>query len=146
MSDDQNARPSIGALVVTHGRLGTELLAATERIVGATPGLVAVSLDWDDPVAGAREKIEEAMAGLGCSGGILIFTDMFGGTPTNVCLPFLETGKVEIITGVNLPMLVKFTTLQFGDQQLAKVSHEVRDRGQSSIHVASEILTSDESL
>lgn len=146
MNDDQNSQPSIGALVVTHGGLGTELLAATERIVGATAGLTAISLDWDDPVAGARQQIEDGIAGLGCTGGTLIFTDMFGGTPTNVCLPFLEAGQVEIITGVNLPMLVKFTTLQFGDQQLAHVANDVRDRGQSSIHLASEILTNDESL
>ena len=104
----------IGALIVTHGLLARELLDAAERIVGRTEGIRAVSMGWDDEVADARKEIQAAIKDVDSGDGVLIFTDMFGGTPTNVSLAFLEQDKVEIITGVNLPMIIKLTSVQAG--------------------------------
>lgn len=132
----------VGAVIVTHGRLARELLDATERIVGRTEGIAAVSIDWDDDVAVARQQIEETIETVNSGGGVLIFTDMFGGTPTNVSLAFLEQDKVEIITGVNLPMLIKLTSLQTANESLLGIAQQVRERGQKSVYVASEILSS----
>ena len=132
----------VGAVIVTHGRLARELLDATERIVGRTEGIAAVSIDWDDDVAVARQQIQETIETVNSGGGVLIFTDMFGGTPTNVSLAFLEQDKVEIITGVNLPMLIKLTSLQTASESLLGIAQQVRERGQKSVYVASEILSS----
>jgi len=132
----------VGAVIVTHGRLARELLDATERIVGRTEGIAAVSIDWDDDVAVARQQIQETIQTVNSGGGVLIFTDMFGGTPTNVSLAFLEQDQVEIITGVNLPMLIKLTSLQNASESLLGIAQQVRERGQKSVYVASEILSS----
>ena len=146
MSDQPPCGAAVGAVIVTHGGLATELLAATERIVGPTDAIRAVSIDWDEPVEEARRLVQEAIESLDCANGVLIFTDMFGGTPTNVCLSFLETGRVEILAGVNLPMLVKMTNLQGSEGNLAEITELVRDRGQNSLCVASEILSAKERL
>ncbi len=132
----------VGAVIVTHGRLARELLDATERIVGRTEGIAAVSIDWDDDVAVARQQIQETIETVNSGGGVLIFTDMFGGTPTNVSLAFLEQDQVEIVTGVNLPMLIKLTSLQNASESLLGIAQQVRERGQKSVYVASEILSS----
>ena len=134
----------IGAVIVTHGLLARELLDAAERIVGRTDGIRAVSMDWDDEVSDARREIESSVKEVDSGRGVLIFTDMFGGTPTNVSLAFLERDSVEIITGVNLPMIIKLTSLQNSDSSLLEVAQELRERGQNSIYVASEILSSRE--
>ncbi len=132
----------IGAVIVTHGLLARELLDAAERIVGRTEGIRAVSMGWDDEVADARQEIQTAIKDVDSGDGVLIFTDMFGGTPTNVSLAFLEPEKVEIITGVNLPMIIKLTSVQGGEGSLLEVAQELRERGQNSVYVASEILSS----
>ena len=134
----------IGAVIVTHGNLAREFLEATERIVGPTEAMSAVSIDWDDDVGEARSQIEKAIQAVNREAKVLIFTDMFGGTPTNVSLSFLEDDQVEIITGVNLPMLIKFTNLQKSDDGLSEIARQIRERGQKSIYVASEILSSQE--
>ena len=126
----------IGIVVVTHGALAAELVNATRTIVGEIPAIAAVSIGWSDDMTAAREAIERAMAEVG-GGEVLILTDMFGGTPTNVSLPFLSP-RVEIVTGVNLPMLIKLTSLREGD--LTEVARVVRDQGKGAIYVASEIL------
>jgi PTS system mannose-specific IIA component len=126
----------IGIVVVTHGSLGQELVAAARAIVGEIPAIDAVSIGWADDMAVSRDAIEKAIAAVG-GGGALVLTDMFGGTPTNVSLPFLSE-HVEIVTGVNLPMLIKLTTVREGD--LREVARVVRDQGREAIYVASEIL------
>jgi PTS system mannose-specific IIA component len=126
----------IGIVVVTHGALAGELVNATRTIVGDIPAIAAVSIGWTDDMNSAREAIERAVAEVG-GGDVLILTDMFGGTPTNVSLPFLSP-KVEIVTGVNLPMLIKLTTLREGE--LVEVARVIRDQGKGAIYVASEIL------
>jgi PTS system mannose-specific IIA component len=126
----------IGIVVVTHGRLAEEFVNAARTIVGDIPAIVAVSMGWGDDVGSAREQIEQAIAEVG-GGDTLLLTDMFGGTPTNLSLPFLSA-RVEIVTGVNLPMLIKLTTLREG--ALGEVARSVRDQGKDAIYVASDVL------
>jgi PTS system mannose-specific IIA component len=126
----------IGIVVVTHGALAGELVNATRTIVGDIPAIAAVSIGWEDDMNIAREAIERAVAEVGGE-EVLILTDMFGGTPTNVSLPFLSP-KVEIVTGVNLPMLIKLTSLREGE--LVEVARVIREQGKGAIYVASEIL------
>jgi len=134
----------IGAVIVTQGDLARELLDATQRIVGSTEAIRAVTIGWDDEASAAREQIAAAIAEVSAGAGVILFTDMFGGTPTNVSLTFLAPGQVEILTGVNLPMVVKLVNLQDSGASLGEVASQVRDRGQKSIYVASEILSSQE--
>ena len=126
----------IGIVVVSHGQVAVELVNAARTIVGDIPAIVAVSIGWSDDVTVARQAIEKAIAE-GGGDDTLILTDMFGGTPTNVSLPFLSP-KVEIVTGVNLPMLIKLTTLREG--ALLEVARVIRDQGKGAIYVASEVL------
>lgn len=126
----------IGIVVVSHGQVAGELVNAARNIVGDVPAITAVSIGWADEMAAAREKIAQALGEVG-GGDVLILTDMFGGTPTNVSLPFLSA-RVEIVTGVNLPMLIKLIGLREGD--LLEVARVVRDQGKGAIYVASEIL------
>jgi PTS system mannose-specific IIA component len=125
----------IGILVVTHGRVAEELVNAARNIVGEISAIRAVSIGWSDDPGAANAAIEEA---LGASGGsTLVLTDMFGGTPTNLSLPFLSE-NVEIVTGVNLPMLIKASALREG--ALVEVARAVREQGKGAIYVASEVL------
>jgi PTS system mannose-specific IIA component len=128
-----------GVVVVTHGRVAMELVHAAQTIVGEFPGIEAVSIDWNDDVNEARERIGSAIRKVDAGDGVLVLTDMFGGTPTNLALTFLEKERVEVLTGVNLPMLVKVSGLRTGEGLLA-VANKVRIQGQKSIYVASEIL------
>jgi PTS system mannose-specific IIA component len=97
----------IGVIVVTHGQLANELVNAARTIVGELPQFVAVSIGWHDDPKVARDAISDAIRQVQGPAGVLILTDMFGGTPSNLGLTFLESNRVEIITGVNLPMLIK---------------------------------------
>ncbi len=126
----------IGIVVVTHGALAGELVNAARTIVGDIPRIAAVSIGWTDDVSAAREAIARALEDVGGEQS-LILTDMFGGTPTNVSLPFLSP-RVEIVTGVNLPMLIKVTSLR--DGSLAEVARLVCAQGKDAIYVASEVL------
>jgi len=132
----------VGGLIVTHGRLAIELLNAAEMIVGEIHGMAAVSLGWHDDVDTAATMIRNALDRVRTPNGVLILTDMFGGTPTNIASTFLGQEKVEVITGVNLPMLIKLAQAQGDqDQDLANVARMVREIGQSSIRSASDLLT-----
>ena len=102
----------IGVVVVTHGQLATELVNAAEMIVGDLPQFTAVSIGWHDDVNDAREEIAQAIERVRGDAGVLLLTDMFGGTPSNLGMTFLETDRVEVITGVNLPMLIKLAGLR----------------------------------
>lgn len=142
MSDTAEARPpapSFGVVVVTHGQLATELVNAAEMIVGELPRFAAVSIGWHDDVDAAKEAIGRAMARVGGSSGVLLLTDMFGGTPTNIALSYLEAGRCEVITGVNLPMLIKLASLRSSDDVLA-VARAMREHGRNAIWVASDLV------
>jgi len=131
----------IGGLIVTHGRLAIELVNAAEMIVGEIHGIAAVSLGWHDDVDTATTMIRNALDRVRTPDGVLILTDMFGGTPTNIASTFLAQQNVEIITGVNLPMLIKLAQTQSEQgQDLASVARMVRESGQSSIYRAGELL------
>lgn len=129
----------IGGLIVTHGRLAIELLNAAEMIVGEIHHITAVSLGWHDDVDMATGMIEKALERVKTPDGVLILTDMFGGTPTNICSTFLDQDNVEIVTGVNLPMLIKFAQMGEG-QKLSAAATAVKEQGQSSIYIASQLL------
>jgi PTS system mannose-specific IIA component len=126
----------IGIVVVTHGQVAEELVNAARTIVGEIPAIAPVSIGWSDDPAEANAAIEKGLEDVG-SGEALILTDMFGGTPTNLSLPHLSS-EVEIITGVNLPMIIKATALREG--VLPHVAREIRDQGKDAIYVASEVL------
>jgi PTS system mannose-specific IIA component len=129
----------IGLVVVTHGQLATELVNAAEMIVGDLPAAAAVSIGWHDDVQVAREQIERAIDRVGASGGVVLLTDMFGGTPANLALPFLVKDRVEVVTGVNLPMLIKLASRRTS-ADLTTLAREVRDAGRGAIWVASELM------
>ena len=129
----------IGGLIVTHGRLAIELLNAAEMIVGEIHHITAVSFGWRDDVDMATSIIEKALERVKTPDGVLILTDMFGGTPTNICSTFLDEDNVEIVTGVNLPMLIKFTQMGEG-QKLSAAAKAVKEQGQNSIYIASQLL------
>jgi len=130
----------IGVVVVTHGQLATELVNAAETIVGDLPHFTAVSIGWHDDTLDAREEIAQAIARVsGEAQGVLILTDMFGGTPANLAMTFLGEQHVEVITGVNLPMLIKIANAQESSELLV-VARDLREHGRNAIWVASDLL------
>jgi PTS system mannose-specific IIA component len=135
----------IGVVVVTHGQLATELVNAAEMIVGDLPQFAAVSIGWHDDVNDAREDIAAAIARVRGEEGVLLLTDMFGGTPSNLGMTFIEKDRLEVITGVNLPMMIKLATLRQSSDLLA-VAREMRDEGRNAIWVASDFLRGEKTL
>ncbi len=129
----------MGALVVTHGQLGQELVAAAQAIVGEISYIVAVSIGWNDDVNESKKKIEQAVQEVDQGKGVIILTDMLGGTPSNLSLPLLKTNELEIVTGVNLPMVIKLAN-QSGSDSLLELVTKVKKQGQSHISIASELL------
>ncbi|MDR0843415.1 MAG: PTS sugar transporter [Acidobacteriota bacterium] len=129
----------IGALVVTHGHLGRELVAAAEMIVGDISRIQAVSIGWHDDVNDAQKDIEKRIVEVDGGEGILILTDMFGGTPSNIAFSFCAPGRIDVVTGVNLPMIIKIVTQKQGEtlEELARI---VRDQGRASIATAGDFL------
>jgi mannose PTS system EIIA component len=132
----------IGVVVVTHGQLATELLNAAETIVGDLPRFAAVSIGWHEDTEDARGEIEQAITRVEQGAGVLILTDMFGGTASNLAMSFLSSGKVEVITGVNLPMLIKLANLPEQSDLLAS-ARDMREHGRHAIWVASDLLRGD---
>ncbi len=133
----------IGALIVTHGNLAHELLNAARQIEADVSGIEAVSLGWNETVDEAREKIAEALERIGRERSVIIFTDMFGGTPSNISLSFLEQGRIEVVTGVNLPMVVKFATVKQEAKDVATLAHVITEKGSKAIRVASDLLATE---
>ena len=129
----------IGVVVVTHGQLANELVNAAEMIVGDLPQFTAVSIGWHDDVNDAREDILHAIERVRGEEGVLLLTDMFGGTPSNLGMTFLEKDRLEVITGVNLPMLIKLASLR-SSSNLLGAAKEMRDHARDAIWVASDLL------
>ena len=129
----------LAVLIVTHGHLGRELLEAAEEIVGPLPRFQAISVAWNGDPEAARDRIGAALDALSPQTRVVILTDMFGGTPTNLSLSFLEKGRVEVVTGVNLPMVIKFANLH-GAASLGEVLAQVTDKAREGIRVATEVL------
>ena len=131
----------IPVLVLTHGNLASELLQAAQTIDPSLTGqTAAMSLPWDVDSDEASRSLKKQLRELDQGEGALVLTDMFGGTATNLALPFLEPEKVEIVTGVNLPMLIKLSSLQGRSPSLDELATGLTAAGQKSIRVASEFL------
>ena len=135
--DDQ---PKVAGVIVTHGHLAGELLAAAEMIIGPISHITAVSIGWHDDVDAARDEVQRAITRVSQGAGVLLMTDMFGGTPTNIASMFLEDGRVEVITGINLPMVIKLGS-QSGQGSLNEIARRVCDLGRQGIYVAGDLLT-----
>lgn len=131
----------IGTLIVTHGSVAESLVETIGRIIGPSNLVGFYGVDWDEEVAEAREKLGRRIKEMDQGEGVLILTDMFGGTPTNVSMSFHDQASVEIITGVNLPMIMKALTLPAG-MNLQEAARQVKDQGQRSIYIASELVGS----
>lgn len=131
---------------MTHGRLAEELKAAALTIQPDIAQIVAVALDWSQVGDDASRRIAKGLEEADRGDGAVILTDMFGGTPTNLSLPFLKRDRVEIVTGVNLPMLLKCAALQKSGKPVVEIAHVAKDRGQRSIYVASDLLADDEAI
>jgi len=130
----------IGLVIATHARLGEELINASEMIIGPTEKACAVCICMGDSVESIRERIKTAISEVGRDGeGVVIMTDMFGGTPSNISLSFLETERIEVLTGVNLPMVLKFFNSQDG-LSLGELSGMLKAYGEQSISLPSELL------
>ena len=131
----------IGGIIVSHGKLAEELLNALSIILGEVVNMEAISIGWYDDVEESRKKINQCLKMVNQKSGVLIFTDMFGGTPSNLSFSFLKNNRIEIITGVNLPLLIKFVSLQRSNN-LKEVAKKVVEQGKRNIHIASAILDS----
>ena len=129
----------IGIVVVTHGRLADELVAATEHVVGPLEACHAISIGPDDDMEKRREDIRDAVEAVDQGSGVIILTDMFGGTPSNLSISLLEKGRVEVIAGANLPMLIKLAEAR-ARLDLNALAESASEAGKRYIAVASQIL------
>lgn len=130
----------IGIVIVTHSRLGEALIEAAEFILGSRPEkTTAVSIDLQEPADALRDRIAEAVKSVRHPQGVLVLTDMFGGTPSNLAYSFLEEGRIEVISGVNLPILIKAVNSR-EEMELVKLAECIEAYGKRSISLASGIL------
>lgn len=130
----------IGKLILTHGGLARELLSAAQTISGRLSGFEAISLDWNDGLEEAKAQIAAALARLDDGQGVLILTDMYGGTPCNVATVFHQPGKVEILTGVNLPMVLRLACQSTDNGNLSDVAHWLQAKAQRSLCLVSDMV------
>lgn len=129
----------VGGVIVSHGQLANELLAAAEAVVGEIGHVTAVSIGWHDDVDMAKDEVERAINSVSRGSGVLVMTDMFGGTPTNIAAMFLVPGEIELVTGVNLPMVVKLAS-NSKEIPLADLAREVEEQGKRSIYRTGPLL------
>jgi PTS system mannose-specific IIA component len=129
----------IGGVFVSHGKVANELVAAAEIVIGKLNHIAAVSIGWNDDVETAKEEISRAIKKVSSGAGVLLLTDMFGGTPTNISAMFIGDSEIEIVTGVNLPMVIKLAA-QSKEMSLSELAKEVEEQGKQAIYRASELL------
>lgn len=129
----------IGLVLVTHGRLAEEFRLALEHIVGRQEQIATISVGPEDNIEARRADIRAAIAAVDKDRGVVLLTDMFGGTPSNLAISLLDAGKVEVLAGLNLPMLVKLARVR-ADQSLEKAVAMAQDAGRKYIKIASETL------
>jgi mannose PTS system EIIA component len=131
----------VGLVVVGHFHFAREMIAAAEMILGEQEQLAHVDIMPDEDMDAIRRKVAGAIKGVASGQGVLILTDMFGGTPSNISLSFLNEGNVEVVTGVNLPMLIKLATYREG-RSLDQLSHFITEYGRRNIYLATDVLKS----
>jgi PTS system mannose-specific IIA component len=129
----------IGLVLVTHGKLAVEFRAALEHVVGPQAYIETVSIGPDDDVERRRQDILDAVTRVSSGSGVILLTDMFGGTPSNLAISVMDEGKVEVIAGVNLPMLIKLASIR-GEKPLAVALADAQEAGRKYINVASQVL------
>jgi PTS system mannose-specific IIA component len=129
----------IGLVLVTHGRLAVEFRAALEHVVGPQTQIETVSIGPEDDVERRRKDILAAVEQVSDGSGVILLTDMFGGTPSNLAISVMEAGKTEVIAGANLPMLIKLASVR-GEKPLAEAINDAQDAGRKYINVASQVL------
>ena len=133
----------IGVVLVTHGRLADEFLAAVEHVVGPQTHCAAISIGAEDDMEQRRQEIIDRSKDVDMGDGIILLTDMFGGTPSNLAISLLDQDKIEVIAGVNLPMLIKLVSIR-AEKPLHEVVEEAQEAGRKYINVASALLNNDE--
>jgi mannose PTS system EIIA component len=129
----------IGMVLVTHGRLAAEFIAALEHVVGSQSQIEAICIGPDDDMEQRRQDIRDAITRVETGNGVVILTDMFGGTPSNLAISFMERAKIEVIAGINLPMLIKLASLRQNTPLSAAVTG-AQEAGRKYINVASQLL------
>lgn len=129
----------IGMVLVTHGRLAEEFVAATEHVVGEQQDIRAICIGPDDDMEQRREDIVKAVEQVDSGSGVVVLTDMFGGTPSNLAISMLDRGNVEVIAGINLPMLIKLASVR-KSKSLEEAVEEAQAAGRKYINVASTVL------
>ena len=134
----------IGLVLVTHGRLAEEFLQALEHIVGPQQNVAAVCIDPDDDMEERRQEIIDKVKSAQDGDGVVLLTDMFGGTPSNLAISVLEQDKVEVIAGINLPMLIKLASVR-GKETLKRAVAQSQEAGRKYINVASQLLAEEAS-
>jgi len=134
----------IGLVLVTHGRLAAEFRAAMEHVVGPQQQVETISIGPDDDMEARRTEILKATGDVDSGSGVIVLTDMFGGTPSNLAISVMESAKVEVIAGINLPMLIKLASVR-GDASLSDAVLDAQDAGRKYINIASQVLTGDTS-
>lgn len=132
----------IGLILVTHGQLAREFVSAMEHVVGAQPGVAAICIGPSDDMEERRQEIADAIAKVDDGTGVIILTDLFGGTPSNLSISLLDPGKTEVIAGVNLPMLIRLAGAR-KEMALHDASEAARTAGKNYITLASEFLGQD---
>ncbi len=132
----------IGMVLVTHGRLADEFIAATEHVVGPQENMRAVSIGPDDDMERRRAEIVQAVEEVDTGNGVILLTDMFGGTPSNLAISLLDRANVEVIAGMNLPMLIKLVKVR-QDDDLQDAVAKAQESGRKYINVASILLQGD---
>ena len=131
----------IGLVLVTHGQLAAEFRHAVEHVVGPQDNFETVAIGADDDMEQRRRDIVDAVGRVDTGTGVIVLTDMFGGTPSNLAISVMESGKVEVIAGMNLPMLIKLSSIRKGDNMAAALD-EAQAAGRKYINVASQLLSS----
>jgi mannose PTS system EIIA component len=133
------SKPLIGLVLVTHGRLADELVAATEHVVGQQTQIATVCIGPEDDMEQRRADILSAVEAVNAGEGVVVLTDMFGGTPSNLAISIMENAPIEVIAGVNLPMLIKLASVR-GTESLQSAVVHAQDAGRKYINVASALL------
>ncbi len=132
----------IGMVIVTHGRLAEEFIAATEHVVGPQSDVRAICIGPDDDMERRRKDILEAVAEVDSGAGVILLTDMFGGTPSNLAISIMDKSKVEVIAGINLPMLIKLASVR-EEENLSHAAAAAQEAGRKYINIASSLLAAE---